>query len=244
MRTQRNSTVARAAAGLAVLCAMSMSTAACAGNAGAPTTIAAPVERVDVDPTLLQLPGNDSQYDVASSVMAAMAQAEYTVTGTVVGWQEGPAEISDWQDGQGARSLTALMEVAVDGSYGSEQAPSTVYVELWRGEDAVDESGAQVPLGKNRAYNVLPLDQLAQGAPAGARVVVIGTRVPVATASAAPDSATVLRPIAQGLWFEDADGSLVNGLLPPEDAFVGTWPGADSGGRATFAELVDEVAKG
>jgi len=209
------------------------------------------VERVDVDPTLLQLPGNDSQHAVASSVAAAMAQADYTVAGTVVGWQEGAAEISDWRDGQGDRSLTALMEVAVEVSYGSEQAPSTVYVELWRGEDAVDKSGRQVPLGKDRAYNVLPLEQLAHGAPASARVLVIGARVPAATASdtdvvpaAVPDSATVLRPIAQGLWFEDADGSLVNGLLPSEDAFVGTWPGADSGGRATFAELVDEVAKG
>ena len=181
-----------------------------------------------------------------------MSAATYAVSGTVSGWSPGRTVAAEDDDGTLDRSLFAVLEVTVESDHGRAAAPPTLDVEVARGRDTADSEGHQTTDKDERVYMYRTLDDLRAAVPVGTRVVVIGTAAPstaqlhdegslVDVPRAVPTTATLVRPLPQGLLFEAADGTLVSGVGELPDVLVGDWPGAHDPARATFDAVVSDL---
>ncbi|MGJ9411096.1 hypothetical protein ACHAAC_00145 [Aeromicrobium sp. CF4.19] len=254
------SAITRQQLGAAAIAASLLLASACAGEGPNDEGTSPGTDRPSVDGNVMRN-GVSHDYDVASSASEVAQNVDLVVSGTVTSWSDGRATRED-----DLLSRTAILEIAVneaqgEGSPGPGNAegdpePRSIFVEVARGDALVDENGDDLP-DPDGYSTQLSVDDLAEAAPVGARVLFMGDPAltdqeiaerwgGVVTQPWQPpvEEAELNRPLLQGLLFEDADGSYVSALAEQTDVQGRGWPDREeSGARASENEYEQLLAE-
>lgn len=203
--------------------------------------------RPDVDEHALTGDGGRSlDFDVRESPLGVVATSPVVVTGTIASWERGV----DAYDDENAQRW-AILAVDVHQTYAGAPGvhDARAYVRVLRGYEVVGPGGNPIREPGARS-SVLTVEELAQAAPPGVRIAVMGTivgRAPHGDDAAwrhenvdagLPGGAVVTQPDVQGLILEDESGDLVSGVVGDDPATWGPgWrpPAAGSAARGSTA---------